>query len=265
MTRRLPLFALALSLALSLFAACGVTPGQPATAELFLAHSTGTFTTSLGWRVTLREARLVIGSLYLYAPEGDTMARLAPWDLPGLGVSVAQAHGGVDPFGSRQVRLEWLGPESLDLLATEPTALGAMDGSVGPSTDATLAFETLAGELASATAPNHGHHAWIAGTASRTVEGVAESLAFEGGLDVAIGGTENLIEAIASDAEVVSSGRWTLGVDVARWLDAAHFERLAGDTDPRTLTPTSQPSIAWNLGLRDPMTIHLSYAPTLAD
>jgi hypothetical protein len=248
------------------FAACGTTGGQPATGELFLLPTSGTFTTATGWDVVLDEARLVAGSLCVYAPDGDTMASLSPlgpgpW---GLGPSVALAHSGHDPFGSRRVRMEWLGPSALDLLATEPTVLGAMDGSVGPTTDTTLAFDGLQGQLASTSGPSHGHHAWIAGTASRVVSGTTETIAFEGGLDVEIGGTEHLIEAIASDATVATDGRWSLAVDLWRWLDQAHFERLP-EAETRSVTPTTQVGIAWELGLRDPASLTLTYQPNLND
>lgn len=252
-------FLLTLSGTLLAFAACGTTGGQPATGELFLVPSDGAFTTATGWDVVLDEVRLVAGSLYVYAPAGDTMASLSP-----LGPSIALAHGGHDPFGARRVRMEWLGPSALDLLAAEPASLGAMDGSVGPATDTTLAFDALEGELASPGGPTHAHHAWIAGTASRVVSGTTETIAFEGGLDVEIGGTENLIEAIASDATVATDGRWSLSVDLSRWLDQAHFERLP-EAETRVVTPSSQVGIAWELGFRDPASFTLTYQPALAD
>lgn len=260
MRRRLTLFTLTLSLTLTFFVACGVTPGEPATGTLLVSPSTGTFSTATGWSVVLDEATLVIGSLYVYAPDGDVTASLSPWDPRRLGPSTALAHGGVDPFGTRRVRMEWLGPSALDLLADAPATLGAMDGSVGPTTDTTLSLEALSGALAASDGPSHGHHAWIAGTATRTVSGTTETIAFEGGLDVQIMGTENLIEAIASDADVAADGTWTLSVDLPRWLDAAHFDRLP-DAETRVVTPDTQVGIAWDLGLRDPASFHFTYTP----
>ncbi|MFN9811999.1 MAG: hypothetical protein ACK6CU_20460 [Deltaproteobacteria bacterium] len=254
-------FALVLSGTLLAFAACGTTGGHPATGELFLLPSRGSFTTASGWDVVLDEARLVAGSLYVYAPAGDTQASLTPL---GLGPSVAFAHGGHDPFGSRRVRMEWLGPAVLDLLADDTAALGTMDGSVGPATDATLAFEALRGALASPESPTRGHHAWIAGTASRLLDGETESIAFEGGLDFEIAGTENLIEAISSEAEVETDGHWALGIDLPRWLDQARFERLPG-AEMRAVSPGSQAAVAWELGLRDPATFALTYQTATND
>jgi len=260
MKRRVSLFCTALTAALLLFVACGTTSGEPATATLRLAPSTREFATSSGWDIVLDEAVLVLGSMYLYAPDGDTMAQLgAP-----LGPAIAYAHGGHDPFGSRPVRLEWLGPASLDLLAEDVALLGEMDGSVGRAMEATIAFEPLADELADPSSPGHGHHAWIAGTATRSVMGATETVVFEGGLDIATGGTENLIEAVPSDAAVTARGVWELRVDVASWLDQARFERLP-EAGTRIIAPDTQPAIAWSLGLRDPATYALRYAAARAD
>jgi len=260
MSRRLSLFCATLTASLVLFVACGTTPGEPANATLRLAPSSRDFTTGTGWDVVLDEAVIVLGSMYLYAPDGDAMAGLGAR----LGPTIAYAHGGHDPFGSRPVRLEWLGPASLDLLADDVVALGEMDGSVGRSMEATIAFEPSTGELADPSGPANGNHAWIAGTATRSLMGMTETIVFEGGLDIAAGGTENLIEAVPSDANVATGGVWELRVDVASWLDQARFERLP-DSATRVIAPTTQPAIAWSLGLRDPTHFALTYAPTLAD
>ncbi|MBN8613328.1 MAG: hypothetical protein J0L92_22230 [Deltaproteobacteria bacterium] len=253
-------FCVALTCVLVLFVACGTTPGEPATASLRLSPSVREHTTASGWDVVLDEAVIVLGAMYIYPPPGERMAHLGAY----LGPSVAHAHGGFDPFGTVPVRLEWLGPASLDLLAGDVTTLGEMDGSVGPSMAATIAFEPLAGELAEPSGPGHGHHAWVAGTATRTVMGETETLEFEGGLDIGTGGTENLIEAIPSPATVGARGVWELRVDVAGWLDQARFERLAGD-GTRVIAPGTQPAIAWNLGLRDPTRFVLAYTPAAGE
>jgi len=264
MKRPVPLFLAVLAITLVSFAACGTTPGQPATATLRLAPSSSSFTTSTGWDVVLDEAVLVAGSAYFYAPSGDTMASLERSLRESISVPVAHAHGGHDPFGTRPVRLEWLGPASLDLLAADAVDIGTMDGSVGASMEVTLAFEPLTGALIEPSSPAHGHHAWIAGTATRTVEGTTETIEFEGGFDFASGGTENLVEAIPAPASVAAEGTWTLRVALARWLDQARFERLPQTTGSvRTITPTTQVGVAWDLGLRDPSDYELAYEARL--
>ncbi len=249
-------FGVTLCVALTLFAACGVTRGEPASAELALEGGGGRFTTATGWDVVLDEARLVIDGLHVFAPAGDASAALERvlW----LGPSVALAHGGHDDFGGRATRIEWLGPALLDLLGEGPTPLGPMSGSVGATDGATLAFGPLPADLATASGPTHGHHAFLRGTASREVDGAPEVVRFEGGLDFTVGGTEHLIEAIAMTDRVEPEGRFTLSFELSRWLDQARFERLAAG-DPALITPSAQVGIAWDLGLRDPMGIHLTY------
>lgn len=259
------LFSTTVAGTLTFFAACGTTSGQPATATLRLAPSTGTFTTSTGWEVVLDEAVLVPSSAYFYAPSGDTMASVGEHVRDALLVPVAHAHGGHDSFGTRPVRLEWLGPESLDLLGAETIEIGAMDGSVGASMEVTLAFDTLAGALLDTRSPSRGHHAWLAGTATRRVDGTTETIEFDGGFDFAAGGTENLIEAIPAAANVRASGDWTLRVALSRWLDRAHFDRLPETASgPRAITSGTQVGIAWDLGLRDPRDYELTYESQLA-
>jgi hypothetical protein len=251
MRRSIPTLLLGLGLTTLSAAACGTTPGAPATATLVLAPSSPTFTTSTGWSITLAEAWLVPSALYVYAPDGDTMAALSRVLLP-----VAHAHGGHDPFGARAVRLEWLGPRALDLFDVGRPEIGALDGSVGPTSDATLAFGPLPDDRAAGSGPSRGHHVFVAGTATR--EG--EAIAFEGGLDLEGGGTERLIEAIAIDAMVESEGELAMTVDLARWLDEAQLDRLPV-AEVRLLAPGSQPAIAWSLGLRDPRGYALTYDP----
>lgn len=264
MKRRVSLFLATLAVALALFSACGQTRGAPATARLLLEGSSGRFTTTTGWDVALDEARLVVDALHVFAPAGDRSAALEQrrWrDLRSwIGPSVALAHGGHDGFGERGVRIEWLGPSALDLLAEGPSEIGPMDGSVGVTDEALLAFGVLPEDLARSDGPTRGHHAWISGTASRTREGVTETIAFEGGRDFTVGGTDHLIEAIAADALVEAEGRFHLRFELARWLDQAQFDRLPAGS-PATIAPTSQVGIAWDLGLRDPRGILLSYEP----
>jgi hypothetical protein len=248
----LPTLFLGLALATSSAAACGTTPGAAATATLVLMPSTSTFTTTAGWTIALDEAWLVPAALYVYAPNGDAMAWLSHALLP-----VAQAHGGHDPYGTRSVRLEWLGPAALDLLSTERIVIGAMDGSVGPTRDATLAFAALSGDLAGPASPSRGHHAFLAGRATRA----DMTVTFEGGLDLGAGGTQPLIEAIPIETFVEGDGELALTVDLARWLDEAQLDRLP-DATPRVLAPGTQPAIAWGLGLRDPRGYAFAYDTT---
>lgn len=239
------------------FVACNPTPGASATATLQLAPSARTFTTSTGWNVTLTEAVLVPDALYVYAPSGDTMAALdeALWPVT---MPVAHAHGGHDPFGSRSVRLEWLGPESLSLLGDSTIDVGFMDGTVGSTSDVTLAFAALAGELANPSSASHAHHAWVRGTASKA----GETIAFAGGLDFGTGGTEGIIETIHVSPSITRVGTQTLHIDTAAWLDLCHFDRLPGTgSGERVIEPLNQVGVALNLGLRNATSYSVTYAP----
>jgi len=233
------------------FVACNPTPGATATATLQLAPSDATFTTSTGWSVTLTEAVLVPEALYIYAPAGDMTASLTQALWP-----VALAHGGHDPFGSRNVRLEWLGPESLDLLGDSPDEIGFMDGTVGATTDVTLSFAPLTGEQANPSGASHGHHAWVRGTATK----MGETIAFAGGLDFASGGTEGIIETIMVSPSIARTGTQTLMVNTAAWLDLCQFDRLPGTgSDERVITPLNQVGIGFALGLRNAASYSLRY------
>lgn len=239
------------------FVACNPTPGASATATLQLAPSARTFTTGTGWNVELTEAVLVPDALYVYAPSGDTMAALeeALWPVT---MPVAQAHGGHDPFGSRSVRLEWLGPESLSLLGDSAIEVGFMDGTVGSTSDVTLAFAALTGELASPSGASHAHHAWVRGTATKT----GETIAFAGGLDFGSGGTEGIIETIHVSPSIAREGTQTLHVDTAAWLDLCHFDRLPGTgTEERVIEPLNQVGVGFGLGLRNATSYSLAYVP----
>ena len=237
------------------FVACNPTPGATATATLQLAPSVRTFTTSTGWNVTLTEAALAPNALYIYAPAGDTMASLTQALRP-----VALAHGGHDPFGSRRVRLEWLGPDSLDLLGDSLSVIGYMDGTVGATSDVTLAFAALTGEQANPSGVSHAHHAWVRGTATR----MSETVAFAGGLDFGSGGTEGIIESIMVSPSIARTGTQTLRVNTAAWLDLCQFDRLPGTgTDERTIEPLNQVGVGFGLGLRNATSYSVTYEPSL--
>ena len=241
------------------FVACNPTPGATATATLRLAPSTRSFTTSTGWNVTLNEAALAPNALYVYAPSGDTMASLTQALWP-VAMPVAQAHGGQDPFGTRRVRLEWLGPDSLDLLGDSPSEVGFMDGTVGATSDVTLAFAPLTGVQADPSGIAHAHHAWVRGTATKT----GNTIAFAGGLDFASGGTEGIIETIMVSPSITRTGTQTLLVNTAAWLDLCQFDRLPDTgSGERTIEPLNQVGVGFGLGLRNATSYSVTYEPSL--
>lgn len=248
----------ALTLALAGFAgACGTTGGRPISLSLAVERSgPASFTTATGWDVVLDEAHLLVGAVYAYAPEGAVASIRR---LERLLVPVARAHGGVDPYGGRVVRCEWLSQVAVDLLAPAPTSLGVGHGSFGAASDATVLLDAPAGALADPSGPLRGHHAWVAGTATSPSTGA--SIAFEGGLDISDEGTARLVEGIALAATLDDGGEVRMAVALSRWLDAVHFDRLLdAGAAPRALAEGTQGHVAWLLAVREPRTWSTTYA-----
>ncbi len=237
MKRRLTLLLTTLALTSLSFAACGNTGGRPITVNLFAEGDGDTFTTATGWTVTLTDAHLVLGPVYLLAPIATTLRSVI---LP-----VAYAHGGHDDFAGRTVRAEWLEQASVDLLAIERTSLGIADGSAGPAGDVTVLLEP---PVAASSSASHGHHAWLAGTA---VMGAA-SISFEGGLDIPDDGLSRQVEGIPASGDYDTDGEVTLTAHVSSWLDQMHFDRLPEPAvaEPRVIAAGSQPYAAWYIGAR---------------
>lgn len=240
---------LCIALSLCTFAACGVTPGRPASVEVYAraVPEAGEinpleFATATGWRVTLHEARIALGPLFVFGAT-DAVAQLRGALLP-----VARAHGGEGLFGMRPVLAELSEQREVDL-ARGVTSLGIAHGAEGIAVDATLVLDAPRGSLGAVDGPLRGHHLWVAGVARRD----SEELAFEGGLDIPDEGTLRHVEGLALDALIEDGGRIEVGVHPRYWLDAAHFERLPlpiAEGAPRVITIGSQVRGALYLGAR---------------
>jgi hypothetical protein len=254
--RRAAPFFLSLALVTTSFVACGTTGGRPIALTLSVDRVGETrFTTATGWDVVLDEAHLLVGAIYAFAPEGLS-ARFER--LERLLVPVAYAHGGLDAYLGRAVRCEWLSQADVDLVSSEATSLGSGAGSYGLADEGTVLLDAPRGALASADAPLRGHHAWISGTATRD----ATTIAFEGGIDVEDEGTARLVEGIPLGETLDDDGEVRVHVDVERWLDAVHFERLPdAGAAPRVMSPGTQGHTAWLLALRDPHDWSMTYVP----
>jgi hypothetical protein len=251
--RRAPIFCAALGATLLSFAACGTTGGRPIVLSLSVGRAGPTsFTTRMGWDVVLDEAHLLVGAIYAYGPEA-AMARLERVLVP-----VAYAHGGLDGFLGRPVRCEWLAQVDVDLMSMEPTSLGVGVGSYGLTSEGTVLLDAPRGALADPSGPLHGHHAWVSGTATMGTT----TIGFEGGIDVADEGTARLVEGIPLDATLDDDGEVRVYVEVSRWLDAVHFDRLPdAGAAPRVIADGTQAHVAFLYGLREPMAFSMSYVP----
>ena len=232
---------LALAMSLGSLSACGTTPGR---AIAFAVEVAGAdlppFVTSTGWQVTLEEASISLGPVYVYAPEPAPVVALSRALVP-----LARAHGGTDPFGQRELRAEILEQHPIDALDGAPQPLGIAVGSEGDSSDLVLA-------LAPPHAPSdasHGRTLWIAGLAEKD----GALVPFEGGLDFPDEGLARFVEGVPIAAHMDSLGTLRIELHVERWLDQAHFDRLEmRGGDRATITDGDQVSLAWRLGARHP-------------
>ncbi|MCC6875844.1 MAG: hypothetical protein IT378_16170 [Sandaracinaceae bacterium] len=243
--------ALTLGIALSivsfaLAAACNATAGVPIELALVLEGSgAAAATTPSGWQVTLTEARIALGPLYAFAPS-DEMAR-AGESLRRALVPVARAHGGFEPFEGREVRTQVLDQVVLDVLG-EPIVRSGVEGLEGDVEAITVLLEPPAPEHASVL---HGHHAWVAGTAIRNSAGGAESVRFEGGLDLSDEGLTRRVDGIAVGAPIAEGSTLTITADASAWLREADFTGLTPDPDGVVrFGAATQPYRAWLLGAR---------------
>lgn len=256
---------LALALTSASFVGCGVTPGRPASATFAAVLAGGpTFRTAAGWDVTLSEASLAIGPVYVLAPTSriTSLERMRSLVLP-----VALAHGGFDDEAGLGVRLEWL--ESTVLTLGAQDALGGVAyGNVGECAHAIVELVPPT----DASGPTHGHLAWLRGTA--TPVGGGETLEIEGGLDLPDDPLARRVESIAATFTVAETGRLSLTASVApeaagtapSWLEDADFSRLPPPTTGtvRTIAPGTQPYVAWTLALRDALAYAMTYEPGAA-
>jgi hypothetical protein len=243
---------LSLSLAAGSMVACDGTPGRVIAFTVLLegraapGEALGAFTTSTGWRVELQEARVGLAALRVRSAPPALLAALGQVLVPR-----ARAHGG---HGAEDtgVRGELLGPLALDTLAPAPVPLGVAAGSAGPASTFELALGGLgAGDLVST----------LRGRATRgeVVIDFEGALALPGGLAV---------EGLPLDAGLEEGGTLRLVVRADRWLDAAHFERLAPAATgrgPRRIESGDQVALAWWLGLRDPEAFAGTWEPAVEE
>jgi hypothetical protein len=201
----------------------------------------GVFDTKTGWHVELSRATLVLGPVYAYSPAtGSTTSPLAEL----VGVGVAHAHGGHDPFNGRSVRAELLDPIALDVLAPDRSHVTEIDAEAGLVDAVTVVLDASDSTV---TAAANGHQAWVEGVATK--DGV--TIPFFGGLDLPEDALIRRVENVSISAELDQGGTLVMGARPAVWLSQAHFERLDTEVEGRfEITPASQVRNAWYLDLR---------------
>lgn len=245
-----------LGIALMAIACGGSTEGRTIQIELAFEGSPAArapFTTGTGWEVELSAARVALGPIYLFAPEGSARAR------SGLLVSTAHAHGGVDVLTGRRVRAELLEPVMVDALAERAAPAAMLIAEAGPIDAAMLEISRVR-DLPEGEA----RALYVAGTARRAGDGGEdEVIAFEGVLALGDPALERRIEITREAIDLEAKPRLTLRVQPEIWLDGARFERLAAaapnDPDaPRPITAGDQVGRALRIGARSPDAYALS-------
>jgi hypothetical protein len=159
---------------------------------------------------------------------------------------VARAHGGTDPLNGRRVRAEWLRQTAFDATpGAEPLLLGTIEAESGEVDAVTVTLNPPDAANADAV---HGHHLWARGEATKD----AQTIRFEGGLDIPDEGLSRRVEDIPIDAFLEQGGRWTITVRPEEWFQDADFDRLTEHSVDGVylITPESQVRSAWFLGAR---------------
>lgn len=232
------------------------TGGEAIRFELRIASATeenesvGSFTTSTGFRVTLSEAFVLLGPIYVYE-NSPPVAAAAPsrswggraWDLL---VPSAHAHPGDQHFAGGTVKGEFIGQVVFDGLSAEPLSLGFVDGIAGAARSFSVELNPPSSDEAVALlGPNHAYVAGVAEKDGMTYE-------FEGGLAIENMGTLRKVEGIPLEADLQEGTQLTIQLHLSSWLGDADFSRLdeLADSGRLLISPTSQVRTAWFIGAR---------------
>jgi len=202
----------------------------------------GSFVTRTGWTVTLEEAAVAIGPVYLLSEPPPSARRHRAWEWL---VQRAWAHSGFDDFDGGEVRGEYLGRFVIDAVRAGPQPISMSRGVAGRVRSVTLELQPPA----SASPSLHGHQAWVRGVAVRG----EETIPFEGGLDLPEAGTVRKVVGIATDVDLDDGVMVVIELHPERWLSEADFSALpkpSGGDERRTMEPGTQPWDAWYLGAR---------------
>jgi hypothetical protein len=203
--------------------------------------------TSTGWHVTLDEACVALGPIYLYEG-GGILAQRSRSPLPDWLVRTAHAHAGDQHFNGGEVKGEWLEQRSLDLTVEGGELLGTLVGSAGTARSLSVLLDPPRKRYLGEDACLRGHHAYVVGTAERD----GAEVPFEGGLDIDNQGTRRRVDGIRLAGELDDGKTVELTVDARAWFAQADFGTLEKKNERGRfeIEPGSQPHAAWFLGLR---------------
>jgi hypothetical protein len=232
------------------------TGGQAIRFEMLLASpgggadGAGSFSTRTGFRVTLSEAYVALGPIYVYENPPPVAAAAPRRSWPGkvweLLVPSAHAHPGDVHFAGGAVKGEFVGQVLFDALAAEPLSLGSVDGIAGPARSFSIELNPPSSEQASAAL--RASHAYVVGVAEKD----DVTYEFEGGLSIDDAGTLRKVEGIPLEVDLREGSQLTIQLHLDTWFQDADFARLQDRSDSGRLliTPTSQVRTAWFIGAR---------------
>jgi hypothetical protein len=212
------------------------------------------FTTAVGWNVTLSRALISTGPFYYFAG-APPLVRLLPKRAPEwrwssaaalLGLGEAFAHPG--HYKAGQALGQMLQPWSVDLLAGGAD-LPVGDGVTGLYRSASFSFTSppegpIAFDLS-------GHAAVVEGAAERAGTPPLRFVATADLADIERSAANGYIDGCQFDElDIAGDGRVTVHVTPKIWFDLVDFSELtpAGDAAVE-FPPDSQPKIAFALGL----------------
>lgn len=239
------------ALALAPALACDPAAGREATVSMRLAAARRDggpptqFTTSSGWDVTLSEARVALGPVYLYENAPADALNEPWWRIDRFLVPSARAHAGDQQFFGGAVLAEYVAQVAFDALSTTPLDLGTTTATVARARSCSLRLDPPNAANLDAL---HGHHLWARGQATKD----GATIEFEGGLDLAETGTQRRVDGLAIEADLDDGGAFTLTVHPEAWFDQADFSTLAAPQEgtTREITSASQVRGAWFIGAR---------------
>jgi hypothetical protein len=246
----------ALALALSIEAcSAGDTSGDRILLQtrLEVAPNAQSFTTAVGWDVTLSRAMISTGPMY-YFDGAPPLVRLPPpagrrWGpaLGVLGISQALAHPG--HYKAGEALGQMLQPWSIDLFAGG-VDLPVGDGITGVYRSASFSFTAPPeGPMADALS---GHAAIAEGIAVREGSEPLHFIASAGLADIERSAANGYVDGCEfQELDIEQPGRVTVLVNPKIWFDLVDFSELAPNADASAVEfpADSQPKIAFALGL----------------
>jgi hypothetical protein len=215
----------------------------------------GALTTRTGWEVTLEEAYITIGPLYLYENAPAQVAALAQQPAPGgaswlraLWLPSAYAHAGDQHFSGGRVMGEALQQHVIDLLDPAGVTLTRSRGVEGRAQSLSV---WLLPPKASAVGPTEslrGYTAYVVGVARRDDQEVR----FAGGLSIPDEESMRLVAGVPVNIPLTDGAQALIEVHPDAWFTDAHFDRLTEVTsgDRALIGPDTQPYNAWLIGAR---------------